>query len=213
MKKDLSREDLDKLWKEVSVMSGDEGEKQYKKYCFDESGILIGTYPSDQNIISVKGTDMELNGDFGFLMISGTVQKGAFTGSALDKSVFEFLANHTNVEWAYCYQSGSTGGVLMTSNEEHRAKLLEKTDFYQLNGYNCYAHNHSQTQKGYEEKFRIYNSYPSEEDVGRIGTYGFIHAEIYNESDGKYYDYGKGSTVQDEHLIKEIFGTGNYEFE
>ncbi len=209
MKKDLSREELDKLWREVSVMSGDEGEKLYKKYCFDESGILIGTYPSDQNIISVKGTDMELSGDFGSLMISGTVQKGAFTGSALDKSVFEFLANHTNVEWAYCYQSGSTGGVLMTSNKEHESDLLDKK-FMNDNGYNCYVHNHSQTQKGYEELFRRYNSYPSQADIDRMKDYDFQHAEIYNESDGRYYDYHKRSRVQEE-MKDEIFGAGNHD--
>lgn len=31
MKKNLSRMDLDNLWKKVSVISGDEGEKKYKK--------------------------------------------------------------------------------------------------------------------------------------------------------------------------------------
>jgi len=159
MKRDLSREDLDNLWKEVSVMS-EEGEekKKYKKYCFDESGLLVAEYPSDQNIISVKGSEMKLEGDFGYLMISGHVQKGAFVGCALNKGVFEFLADHTNVEWSYCYQKGSTGGVLMTTNEEHQSELLSDENFYKLNSYNCYAHNHSQTQKGYEKEFRRYNS-------------------------------------------------------
>lgn len=206
MKKVLSQEDLDNLWKEVSVMSWDEGEKKYKKYCFDESGILVATYPSDQNIIDVKGNEMELDGDFGYLIISGNVQKGAFTGSALNKGVFEFMANHTNVEWAYCYKKDSTGGVLMTSNEEHRTDLVDKPNFYALNGYNCYAHNHSQTEKGQEEQFRKYNSYPSPEDVQTFGAYGFKYAEIYNESDGKYYDCDKRSDVQDGYLRKRIWG-------
>lgn len=213
MKKVLSQEDLDNLWKEVSVMSGDEGEKKYKKYCFDESGILVATYPSDQNIIDVKGNEMELDGDFGYLIISGNVRKGAFTGSALNKGVFEFLANHTNVEWAYCYKKDSTGGVLMTSNEEHQTDLLDNPDFYALNGYNCYAHNHSQTEKGYEEKFRQYNSYPSQYDIDQMKQQGFQYAEIYNESDGNYYSFRDGSNVQDEDLAKRIFGKGGFTFE
>lgn len=213
MKKVLSQEDLDNLWKEVSVMSGDEGEKKYKKYCFDESGILVATYPCDQNIIDVKGNEMELDGDFGYLIISGNVQKGAFTGSALNKGVFEFLANHTNVEWAYCYKKDSTGGVLMTSNEEHQTDLLDNPDFYALNGYNCYAHNHSQTEKGYEEKYRQYNSYPSQYDIDQMKKQGFQYAEIYNESDGNYYSFRDGSNVQDEDLAKRIFGKGGFTFE
>ncbi len=128
MEKELNRTDLDNLWKEVSATSDEETEKKYKKYCFDESGILIGTYPSDQNIISIKGSEMLLDGDFGYLKVSGNIQKGAYTGSALNKRVFEFLANHTNVEWAYCYKNGSTGGVLMTSNEAHETSLLEDTN-------------------------------------------------------------------------------------
>ena len=206
MKKNLSREDLDNLWKEVSVMSSDEGEKKYTKYCFDESGILIGKYPSDHNVIDVKGSEMELDGDFGCLVISGTVQKGAFTGSALNKNVFEFLANHTNVEWSYCYKKDSTGGVLMTSNKEHQTDLLEDSDFYKLNGYNCYAHNHSQNEKGQEKQYERYNSYPSEADVQVLRAYGFKYAEIYNESNGKYYDYDEKSDVQDGHLRKSIWG-------
>lgn len=213
MKKELSREDLDNLWKEVSVMSGDEGEKKYKRYCFDESGILTATYPSDQNIIDVKGSKMELEGDFGYLMISGNVQKGAFTGSALNKGVFEFLAKHTNVEWAYCYKEGSTGGVLMTSNEEHQTDLLDNPNFYALNGYNCYAHNHSQTEKGYEEKFKRYNSYPSQYDIDQMKKQGFQYAEIYNESDGRYYSFHEGSTVQGQELAEKIFGKGGFELE
>ena len=210
MKKNLSREDLDNLWKEVSVMSSDEGEKKYTKYCFDESGILIGKYPSDHNVIDVKGSEMELDGDFGCLVISGTVQKGAFTGSTLNKNVFEFLANHTNVEWSYCYKKNSTGGVLMTSNQKHQTDLLENSDFYKLNGYNCYTHNHSQTQEGYEKEFERYNSYPSQADVDRMKQYGFDHAEIYNESNKHYYEYYKNSRVQEE-MIDEIFGQGNHD--
>ncbi len=210
MKKVLSQEDLDNLWKEVSVMSGDEGEKKYKKYCFDESGILVATYPSDQNIIDVKGNEMELDGDFGYLIISGNVQKGAFTGSALNKGVFEFLADHTNVEWSYCYKKDSTGGVLMTTNEEHQSELLSDEKFYKLNGYNSYAHNHSQTQKGYEREFELYNSYPSQADIDRMKLYGFEHAEIYNESNQKYYEYYKRSQVQEE-MIDKIFGPGNHD--
>ncbi len=213
MKKDLSREELDNLWKEVSVMSRDEGEKKYKKYCFDESGLLVGEYPSDQNIIEVKGSEMRLDGDFGYLVISGNVQKGAFTGSALNKGVFEFLANHTNVEWAYCYQSGSTGGVLMTSNEKHEADLLDNADFYKLNGYNCYTHNHSQMQRGYRKQFIQYNSYPSQYDIDQMKKQGFLHAEIYNETDGHYYSFHEGSTVQGPDLAEKIFGKGGFEFE
>ena len=213
MTKKLSRKELDNLWKEVSVASSEEREKQYKKYCFDESGILTATYPSDQNIINVKGSEMELDGDFGYLMISGNVQKGAFTGSALNKQVFEFLAIHTNVEWSYCYKNGSTGGVLMTSNEEHQTDILGNTDFYKLNGYNRFAHNHSQTQKGYEEQFRRYNSYPSQNDIEQMKKYGFKYAEIFNESDGRYYSFHEGSTVQGEELAREIFGEGGFEFE
>ncbi len=206
MKKDLSREELDNLWKEVSVMSTDEGEKKYKKYCFDESGLLVGEYPSDQNIIEVKGSEMKLDGDFGYLVISGNVQKGAFTGSALNKGVFEFLANHTNVEWSYCHKKGSTGGVLMTTNEEHQSELLSEAKFYKLNGYNCYAHNHSQNEKGQERLYEIYDSYPSEVDVQTFKAYGFKYAEIYNESNRQYYDYNEKSDVQDGHLRKSIWG-------
>lgn len=210
MTKKLSRKELDNLWKEVSVASNEEREKQYKKYCFDESGILTATYPSDQNIINVKGSEMELDGDFGYLMISGNVQKGAFTGSALNKQVFEFLAIHTNVEWSYCYQSNSTGGVLMTTNEEHQSELLQDANFYKRNGYNCYTHNHSQNQEGYEREYELYNSYPSQADVDRMKQYGFEHAEIYNESNKHYYEYYKNSQAQED-VVDKIFGQGNHD--
>lgn len=98
----------------------------------------------------------------------------------------------------------------MTSNEEHQSELLKDTNFYKLNGYNCYAHNHSQTQKGYEEEFRRYNSYPSQADVDRMKDYGFQYAEIYNESDERYYEYYKKSKVQEE-MMDEIFGQGNHD--
>lgn len=156
---------------------------------------------------------MKLEGDFGCLMISGNVQKGAFTGSALNKSVFEFLAKHTNVEWAYCYKKDSTGGVLMTSNEEHESDLIDNPDFYRSNGYNCYAHNHSQMQKGYKKQFIKYNSYPSQYDIDQMKKQGFLHAEIFNETNGQYYPFNEDSTVQGKDLAKEIFGEGGFEIE
>ncbi len=81
-------------------------------------------------------------------------------------------------------------------------------NYYTLNGYNCFAHNHSQTQKGFEEQFRRYNSYPSQYDIDQMKKYGFKHAEIFNESDGRYYVYYKNSNVQED-MKDEIFGVGN----
>ena len=41
-------------------------------------------------------------------------------------------------------------------------------------------------------------------------NYGFEHAEIYNESNQKYYEYYKRSQVQEE-MIDKIFGPGNHD--
>lgn len=59
-------------------MSRDEGEKKYKKYCFDYNGLLVGEYPSDQNIISVKGSEMKLEGNFGHLGLKRQCTKRRF---------------------------------------------------------------------------------------------------------------------------------------
>lgn len=108
MEKELSREEFYNLLKEVSVMSKDEGEKKYKMYYFGEGGLLVGKCPSNLNIIEVKGSKMRSDGDFGFLVISDNVQKGTFTGSALNKGVFKFMANRPYAECSYCYQSNNS---------------------------------------------------------------------------------------------------------
>jgi len=62
----------------------------------------------------------------------------------------------------------------------------------------------------FEELVTATTSYPSQADIDRMEDYHFQYAEIYNESDRKYYDYYKRSKVQ-EGMMDEIFGQENHD--
>lgn len=105
------------------------------------------------------------------------------------------MADNTDVEWAYGFDKGASGGLLTTSNQAHSVEL--PSDF----NYSNLIHNHAQTLEGsgYSQREIIeYNSCPSREDRKRMKDLALDSAAIYNEVDGKYYDYNLNSPTQED---------------
>lgn len=176
-------------------------------YRFDKNGNYLGPQNNedDGNYIYVVDSNSEPHPISGCLnpLSSSNVypQSGAsFEGSELDESAFKYLSDKTSVEWAYCYTSGQSGGLITTNNEQHTVGLPEDAVTFMQRGYNSIMHNHSQdlTGSGYTRDESIeYNKRPSEADKGMLEQYGFTNARIYNEIDKKEYEYDETNESQE----------------
>ena len=200
---------LDKSFLQMLVGGG-------TKYFFDEHGNITGTetIAGADDVIYVNGNNMSLSGSMGLKEpAEGGQQSGVtFTGSALSPEVFKFLADNTDVEWEYCFKKGESGGLLTTSNSKHSVDIPDEAKASKT-GYDSLMHNHSQTldDSGYPKyQIKEFNSCPSRNDKEKLHELGIGSGTIYNEVDGKFYDYNQSSDTQEDKI--EEFKWENQEY-
>ena len=111
--KELKRNQISELRKTVpmldskelsSIIGGD-------MYYFDENGRLSDdVVKSEENVIYIGDKCMSLSGTLDGLESIPVDSSGIlFSGAGVSSQLFEFLAENTNVEWAYGYNSRDTG--------------------------------------------------------------------------------------------------------
>ena len=177
-----------------SVVGGD-------RYTFDSSGMLIGYEKSDDNWVSVGGNSMQISAPLDGLD-SEHGSCATFSGSGVSASLFEFLANNTNVEWAYAFNAEQGGGMMTTSNEAHSVN----TSGINFDNYDSIVHNHGQRPDGMtDEEMEQFNSLPSSQDIDELNARDGLQGHVYNEVTGEWNSYDKESSTQEDWLRNNGF--------
>lgn len=173
----------------LSIIGGD-------RYYFDQSGHYLKTEQSTDNVIIIGNQQMALSGTLDGLC-SGNESGVCFTGSGVSAQLFAFLAQNTNVEWAFGYNSGEAGGLIGTSNQAYGVNLGSGN----WDDYATIAHNHGISNNGMsKQELEEFNGLPSEADINYLKNNHKESGEIYNETTGKMCPYTIYSTTQEEWL-------------
>ena len=206
--KELKRNQISELRKTVpmldskelsSIIGGD-------MYYFDENGRLSDdVVKSEENVIYIGDKCMSLSGTLDGLESIPVDSSGIlFSGAGVSSQLFEFLAENTNVEWAYGYNSTMDGGMMGSSHRQHSVDLSNGN----WGSYDNFVHNHANDGSVLPaSELEEYNSLPSEADIENLKKSGRESAQIYNETTGSFVTYTIYSTTQEEWLRKH-----NYEF-
>ncbi|MDD7304490.1 MAG: JAB-like toxin 1 domain-containing protein [Bacteroidaceae bacterium] len=204
--KKLKKEHLADLRMKMKVMSPSEmmtfvGGKRYE---FDRMGNLIGTEDPQQgqkdNVIIIGDQQFQLDGDLGDISQESGV---SFSGQNVSSGLFMFLADNTDVEWAYGFNENKEGGALMTSHDKNSVRL--KSGFF--SGYDSCVHNHAQTMSGLGYpgyQVEEYNDLPSSSDIKTTKHYGIKNNYVYNEISGKWKKYDEYTQTQEDYYDKEM---------
>ena len=181
------------------------------KYVFNDKGELIETEECDEDSFVVgfgeTAKELQLSGDLTLTQNNSGI---GFEGSAMQKDVFEFLAQNTTVEWGYSFnEENNTQGFLYTSNDEKNIK-----NFAFKKGYDSFVHNHGSDLSEEDRKnhdFVDCLDHPSNEDR-KAATYakenGYKNMYIYNTAQSgepMYHWYSDKSVSQEEELEKHGF--------
>lgn len=177
------------------------------KFIFNTKGELVERISCEMNSFWVGDKSIVLSGALSVSFESGV----GLEGNAVNKEVFEFFAQNTDVEWALS-TSGNMQGFLYSSNDESSINAK----FAMRKGYDSFYHNHG---GNYANSDNIDMSYiqrcPSPNDLARRaemmnGDYDYQETYIYNEAcgDNQYYKYDGNSTNQDQEAYRR--GYENY---
>jgi hypothetical protein len=205
--KKLKRNQISELRKTVpmldskelsSIIGGD-------KYYFDESGHLINREESLENVIYIGDKSMSLSGTLDGLE-SADGSGILFSGDGVSSQLFEFMAENTNVEWAYGYNSTASGGMMGSSHQNHSVDLSNGD----WDSYDSFVHNHANDGSVLsEDELREFNSLPSQADIENLKKSGRESAQIYNETTGRFVTYTKYSTTQEDWLRDHDYNFSN----
>lgn len=174
MKKKLTRALIDEIRKEMPVLSLNE-EKEVigggNLYIIDNRGTITysSSSSSERNRIVIGSIDsgniFYFSGDVSFTSVANGYR---ISGSGVSKSLFEFLANNTDVEWAMYEDSNSGYGFIDTSNE------FRSVNVGNYSGYDTFYHNHE------------INPSPSDGDLDFSASGYYDNYYIYHEYSGSY---------------------------
>ena len=162
-------------------------------YYYDKNGHYIEHKPSSGNYIAIGNAQMSFNGN-----IEGLEPKSSsgvkFSGEGVTPELYAFITANTEVEWCYLFDSGKSGGVMMTTHQEHQVSLGSGD----WSKYENIVHNHSRIIEGLSKDELIeINNLPSNYDVQMLELLNRDSGKIYNELTGTYHDYDKGTTTQE----------------
>ena len=91
-------------------------------YYYDKNGHYIEHKPSSGNYIAIGNAQMSFNGN-----IEGLEPKSSsgvkFSGEGVTPELYAFITANTEVEWCYLFDSEKSGGVMMTTHQEHQVSL------------------------------------------------------------------------------------------
>ena len=173
----------------LSIIGGD-------RYYFDQEGHYLGAEQSNDDVIIIGNNQMILSGSLDGLG-SGNGSGVRFTGSGVSAELFAFLAQNTNVEWAYGFNSGEAGGLIGTSNQAHSVDLASGN----WNEYGSIAHSHGQSNNDMSKwELEEFNGLPSQSDIDYLKKNNKQSGVIYNETTGEMCPYTIYSTTQEEWL-------------
>lgn len=178
------------------------------KYVFNDKGELIETEECDEDYFVVgfgdTAKELQLSGDLTLTQDNSGI---GFEGSAMQKDVFEFLAQNTTVEWGYSFnEENNTQGFLYTSNDETTINGLPYKD-----GYDSFVHNHGSNLTAEQRKDHTlvdcydHPSVTDKEDATISATKGYKNMYIYNAAkpdESMYHWYSDKSVSQEEELRK-----------
>lgn len=195
--------DLQMKMKEMSrseMMSYVGGER----YEFDRMGNLVDVREAKEgerdNVIIIGSKEFQLDGSLGYINQKSGL---SFSGENVSSGLFMFLADNTDVEWAYGFNENEEGGALMTSHDKHSVNYT--SGFF--SGYDSCAHNHAQNMSGLgypDYKVEEYNDLPSSSDIAVSQSNGIKNSYIYNETSGKWKEYDENTRTQEDYKEHEL---------
>lgn len=173
----------------LSIIGGD-------RYYFDQDGhYRLIPEQSNNDIIIIGNNQMTLSGSLNVLD-SGNNSGVRFTGTGVSAELFTFLAQNTNVEWAYAFNSGEAGGLIGTSHQTNQVDLSSGN----WTDYGTIAHNHGVNNDMSRWELEEYNGLPSQSDIEYLKKNNKQSGVIYNETTGEMCPYNIYSTTQEDWL-------------
>lgn len=173
----------------LSIIGGD-------KYYFDQDGHYLRTEQSNDDVIIIGNNLLTLSGSLNGLG-SGNSSGVRFTGAGVSAELFAFLAQNTNVEWAYAFNSGEAGGLIGTSYQANQVDLSSGN----WTEYGSIAHSHGVSNNGMSQwELEEFNGLPSQSDIDYLKKNNKQSGVIYNETTGEMCPYNIYSTTQEDWL-------------
>lgn len=204
--KKLTKSSLEELAQTMPVLSEQE-QSMYVGgdiYIMDARGNLLRTDPSSTaHGLFIQGMEAGDSGVYtdlksGVMLSeetysvkgeSGTVtekQALIMQGPDLDVSLFEFMAEHTIVEWGMSYNKGENGGYMDTTHEKNVVSHK-----FNPNKYDSFIHNHAGGTGPSPDDMKAFDRFGASDTSGN----GYETYTIYNEQTRDYEEYKK---IEDE---------------
>ncbi len=189
------RQALAELSQECTALSQQEmnGVVGGDRYTFDSSGMLVGYEESEDNWVFAGDNSMQIGAPLEGIK-PGQTGNVTFSGDYVSPSLFEFLSQNTNVEWAYAFSTEKSGGMMATQNDSHNASIE-----FEKGKYDSIVHNHGQSFNGLTaEEQLIVNGLPSNKDVSTFGSQKDIQGYIYNEFTNEWKAFDQNTQTQED---------------